>query len=143
MYVEEGEHALKTSHYGTTYYFCSEACGDQFQAPEKAMRQLKLEVAAGVILTIPIILLTYLLPLTGVSGLILFFLSLPVQFVIGFRFYRGAFDSLRSHVGNMDLLIALGTSAAWIYSTVRALWHPMLLCDLSYPITNQRFLFQA
>ncbi len=82
------------------------------------MRQLKLEVAAGVILTFPIILLTYLLPLTGINGLILFLLSLPVQFIIGFRFYRGALDALQSHVGNMDLLIALGTSAAWIYSAV-------------------------
>ncbi len=118
MYVEESEHALRTTRYGTTYYFCSETCLHQFQAPEKALRQLKIEVFAGIILTIPIILLTYLLPLTGTIGLVLFLLSLPVQFVIGFRFYRGALDAIRSHVGNMDLLIALGTSAAWIYSTV-------------------------
>lgn len=118
MYVEETEHSLRTTRYGTTYYFCSETCLQQFQAPEKALRRLKLEVAAGVVLTIPIILLTYLLPLTWTTGIVLFLLSLPVQFVIGFRFYRGAFDALRSHVGNMDLLIALGTSAAWIYSTV-------------------------
>jgi Cu+-exporting ATPase len=46
----------------------------------------------------------------------MFFLSLPVQFVVGFRFYRGSYDALRSRIGNMDLLIGLGTSAAWIYS---------------------------
>jgi P-type Cu+ transporter len=118
MYVEEGPQALQTTRYGTTYYFCSETCLQQFQAPDKAMRTLKREVVAGIVLTIPIILLTYLLPLSFTTGIALFLLSLPVQFVIGFRFYRGAFDTLRSHIGNMDLLIALGTSAAWIYSTV-------------------------
>jgi Cu+-exporting ATPase len=48
----------------------------------------------------------------------MFILSIPVQFIVGFRFYRGALDTLRSRVGNMDLLIALGTSTAWIYSTI-------------------------
>src|SRR3989475_1624392 len=48
----------------------------------------------------------------------MFVLSLPVQFVVGFRFYRGSYDALRSRIGNMDLLIGLGTSAAWLYSTV-------------------------
>ena len=39
-----------------------------------------------------------------------------VQFVIGARFYRGAWRALRAGVGNMDLLVALGTSAAYFYS---------------------------
>jgi P-type Cu+ transporter len=47
----------------------------------------------------------------------LFFLETPMQFVIGWRFYEGTYDSLRSRMGNMDVLIALGTSAAWAYST--------------------------
>src|SRR5947207_6904669 len=48
----------------------------------------------------------------------MFLLSIPVQFVVGFRFYRGSYDALRSRIGNMDLLIALGTSAAWAYSDI-------------------------
>ncbi|HLO75173.1 MAG TPA: heavy metal translocating P-type ATPase [Magnetospirillum sp.] len=40
-------------------------------------------------------------------------LATPVQFWIGARFYRGAWASLRGGVGNMDVLVALGTSAAW------------------------------
>jgi Cu+-exporting ATPase len=40
-------------------------------------------------------------------------LACPVQFVIGARFYVGAWKSLRSGSGNMDLLVALGTSAAF------------------------------
>jgi Cu+-exporting ATPase len=45
-------------------------------------------------------------------------LATPVQFVFGARFYTGAFRALRAGVGNMDLLVALGTSAAWGYSSV-------------------------
>ena len=120
MLVEEGPHALQTTRYGTTYYFCSETCLTQFQAPEKALARLKRLVALGAGLAAPIAALTYLpiIPDRGLNNLVMFILSLPVQFVVGFRFYRGSYDALRSKVGNMDLLIGLGTSAAWIYSTI-------------------------
>ena len=120
MYVEEGKHALQTTRYGTTYYFCSETCLAQFQAPEKALARLKRLVAFGAILTIPIAALTYLpiIPDSRINNIVMFILSLPVQFIVGFRFYRGSYDALRSRIGNMDLLIGLGTSAAWVYSTI-------------------------
>lgn len=120
MYVEEGPHALQTTRYRSTYYFCSEGCLEQFTAPEKALANLKRMVALGAALSIPIAALTYLpiIPDHQINNLVMFFLSLPVQFVVGSRFYRGSYDALRSKIGNMDLLIGLGTSAAWIYSTV-------------------------
>ncbi len=120
MFVEEGEHSLGTVRRGTTYYFCSETCLVQFQAPELALRRLKILVAAGAILSVPITLFTYL-PLIHemkLNNLILFLLTTPVQFLVGFRFYRGSYDAFRVRTGNMDLLIALGTSAAWVYSTI-------------------------
>jgi len=46
-----------------------------------------------------------------------FLLATPVQFICGARFYRGAWKALRARSGNMDVLVALGTSAAWAYST--------------------------
>lgn len=120
MYVEEGPHTLQTIRYGTTYYFCSETCLVQFQAPEKALARLKRLVMLGAVLAAPITALTYLpiIPDRYMNNLVMFILSLPVQFVVGFRFYRGSYDALRSRAGNMDLLIGLGTSAAWIYSTI-------------------------
>jgi len=120
MYVEEGEHALRTTRYGTTYYFCSETCLVEFQAPEKAIARLKRLVALGALLTVPIAALTYLPIISdrATNNLVMFVLSLPVQFVVGFRFYRGSYDALKSRIGNMDLLIGLGTSAAWIYSII-------------------------
>ena len=45
-------------------------------------------------------------------------LATPVQFVSGARFYRGAWHALRGGAANMDVLIALGTTIAWAYSTV-------------------------
>ncbi len=45
-------------------------------------------------------------------------LATPVQFWVGRRFYVGAWYSLKSGSGNMDLLVALGTSMAWLFSTV-------------------------
>src|SRR5438093_2101672 len=120
MYVEEGKHALQTTRYGTTYYFCSETCLAQFQAPEKNLASLKRRVALGAAFTIPIAALTYLpiLPDRQINNLVMFVLSLPVQFVVGYRFYLGSYDALRSRIGNMDLLIGLGTTAAWVYSTI-------------------------
>ena len=45
-------------------------------------------------------------------------LATPVQFWIGWRFYVGGFRALRGGSGNMDVLVALGTSMAWGYSTI-------------------------
>ncbi|WP_088838677.1 cation-translocating P-type ATPase [Listeria sp. ILCC792] len=41
-----------------------------------------------------------------------------VQFIIGYRFYDGAYKALRGKSANMDVLVALGTSAAYFYSLV-------------------------
>ncbi|MHB8964781.1 MAG: heavy metal translocating P-type ATPase, partial [Coriobacteriia bacterium] len=45
-----------------------------------------------------------------------FVLATPVQFIAGWQFYRGFFHALKRRTGNMDTLIAIGTSAAYFYS---------------------------
>ena len=45
-------------------------------------------------------------------------LATPVQFYIGWRFYKGAYHSLRGGAANMDVLVALGTSVTYVYSAV-------------------------
>ncbi len=47
-----------------------------------------------------------------------FALATPVQFWIGWRFYVGGWNAVRGGSGNMDVLVALGTTMAWVYSTV-------------------------
>ena len=73
-------------------------------------------VAAGAVLTIPL-LAPMLLSGVGIhwmlEGWIQWALATPIQFVLGARFYREAFKAVRARSGNMDLLVALGTSAAY------------------------------
>ncbi len=123
MYVDEKTAQYKVTVRGTTYYFCSQTCMKEFMAPEIEIKRLKIYVAVGVALTIPIIILTYvsLSPMT-LNNYVLLILDTPIQFILGWRFYRGTYDALRNRMGNMDVLIALGTSAAWIYSTVVTLF---------------------
>jgi Cu+-exporting ATPase len=55
-------------------------------------------------------------------------LATPVQFWIGARFYRGAWASVRHGSGNMDLLVALGTSAAYFLSVA------IVVFDIHQPV---------
>lgn len=50
-----------------------------------------------------------------------FLLATPVQFIIGFKFYKNAFYSIRWKKATMDLLVALGSSAAYFYSLYTSL----------------------
>ena len=43
-------------------------------------------------------------------------LATPVQFIVGWPFYRGAYNALRNGSANMDVLVALGTSSAYFFS---------------------------
>ena len=54
-------------------------------------------------------------PMT-VAKYLMFLLATPVQFIAGWRFYRGAYHALKRLNGNMDLLVAIGTTAAYGYS---------------------------
>jgi len=119
MFVDEKTASITRTIRGTKWYFCSETCASTFEKPEIELKRLKQLVVAGVVLTIPIALLTYLMPYpVTINNYLLFLLETPVQFVVGWRFYRGAFDSLKNRMGNMDLLIAIGTTAAWGYSSI-------------------------
>lgn len=50
------------------------------------------------------------------ANLLLMALTVPVQFGCGLRFYKGAWGSLKSGSANMDVLVALGTSIAFVFS---------------------------
>ena len=84
-------------------------------------------VALGLALSLPLVLpmLLAALPATWVSLLgvppmlpawLQCLLATPVQFVLGARFYRAGWHALRAGSGNMDLLVAIGTSAGWALS---------------------------
>ncbi|MER2037211.1 MAG: heavy metal translocating P-type ATPase [Solibacillus sp.] len=50
-------------------------------------------------------------------------LATPVQFIIGWQFYVGAYKSLKNGAANMDVLVVMGTSAAYFYSIYQMLTH--------------------
>lgn len=73
-------------------------------------------VLVGALLTLPLVL-PMLLQLFGINwmvdGWVQLALATPVQFWLGARFYRAGWRALKAGSGNMDLLVALGTSAAY------------------------------
>ncbi|XP_073307795.1 probable copper-transporting ATPase HMA5 isoform X1 [Primulina huaijiensis] len=62
-----------------------------------------------------------LVNMLSIGAILKWILSTPVQFVIGRRFYIGAYKALRHGSANMDVLIALGTNAAYFYSVYSVL----------------------
>lgn len=88
--------------------------GREMEAEEgRRVRRDLIHVAGAVALTAPL-----LLPMIGVMlpDWLALVLATPVQFIIGGRFYVAAWKALRVGTGNMDLLVSLGTSAAYFYS---------------------------
>jgi Cu+-exporting ATPase len=79
----------------------------------------------GAALAIPTIIIAMAmdianLPINGdgqLTGYLLLAMATPVQIVLGWRYYKGSYVSLRHLNPNMDVLIALGTSVAYVYST--------------------------
>lgn len=100
---------------GEKYYFCSRTCLDRFASPEEESRKLRSRLLVGWILSVPILILTFLLH-WDYRNYLLLALALPVQFYSGYGFYAGAYHSIRSRTSNMDLLVTLGTLIAFIFS---------------------------
>ncbi len=133
MFVEEKAETIShTSADGRAYFFCSSQCLDEFTQPEKELKKLKTHVAASALLTIPIVILTLphffpsqissFLPM-HIANYIMMALATPVQFWAGWRFYRGTWDAIKVKTSNMDSLIAIGTTAAYVYSAIVTLVH--------------------
>jgi Cu+-exporting ATPase len=85
-------------------------------------------VAAAAILSLPLVL-HMLAPAWILSGWMLpgwvqLLLATPVQFWLGARFYRAGWKALRAGAGNMDLLVAIGTSAAYALSVFQLIADP-------------------
>ena len=87
------------------------------EAREHQSRKLKLLLIFSFSLAIPTFILSMATPFREtVNNLVLLALASPVQFFVGWQFYLGTYKALRNRRANMDTLIALGTSAAYIYS---------------------------
>ncbi|SKA11167.1 Cu+-exporting ATPase [Pilibacter termitis] len=96
------------------------------QARKKVYLKLKRDVLLGVIFTLPMffsmLLMLFSLHVQTLMFLHLpitqFLLSTPVQFLLGARFYKGAYLALKNKSANMDVLVSLGTSVAYVSSII-------------------------
>ena len=88
-------------------------------AKDEAARRDLLHVVVASALSAPLVAPMALMPF-GVEwtppGWLQLALATPIQFWLGWRFYRNGWRALRAGTGNMDLLVALGTSAAYLLS---------------------------
>ncbi|EQD56366.1 cation transporting ATPase, partial [mine drainage metagenome] len=89
---------------------------DKFSAPTQEARKLKVKLAIAWILSVPVILLQYAFPYIPYREYIQLVLSVPVLFYSGSTFFQGAYQTIRMHTGNMDLLVALGAATAFFFS---------------------------
>ncbi len=79
-------------------------------------RRELIHLGAAAALSLPL-LAGMVAPALMLPAWVQFLLATPVQFVLGWRFYVAGWHAARALSGNMDLLVALGTSAAWGLST--------------------------
>ena len=115
MYVEGRRESLQLTRENRTYYFCSEGCQLAFAEPEHERKRLLSRLLVAWPLSVIVLVLTYVPSGSGGIYLAAVFAAV-VQFYPGSVFYRGTYDALRNRVANMDVLIAVGTSAAFAYS---------------------------
>jgi len=97
------------------------------KAREAEIRQQKHLLITGLIFTVPLFLFSMgldfrILPMMWMEQvwpkLLMFALATPVQFYVGGQYYVGAYKALRNRSANMDVLIAMGSSVAYVYSIV-------------------------
>ena len=90
-------------------------------AREREIRTLKTKLIAGIILTLPVFFGSFpewfpWIPRILQNFWVLLVLTTPVQFWVGVQFYRGFWAALKHKTSDMNTLIAVGTSAAYLYS---------------------------
>jgi len=91
------------------------------EARDKEVRGIKISFIISLIFSIPVFILSFpeifnIMVLN--QNIILLLLAAPVQFIVGYRFYKGTFFALKARSANMDTLVAVGTSAAYFYSAL-------------------------
>jgi Cu+-exporting ATPase len=143
MVVEKSK-SLKTERAGRVYYFCSAGCQRTFESPEAELKSMRTRVTIALTGVLALAILragAFLALATGATivtwapipqlpwftwGMWLFLLVTPVQFIGGWSFYKGSWQAIRTRSINMDFLIALGTTVAYVYS-VAVLFFPEVL----------------
>jgi Cu2+-exporting ATPase/Cu+-exporting ATPase len=115
MFVPESSD-LHIDRDGQRFYFCSQGCMDKFVSPSIEQSKLKRKLIVAWSLAVVVIVIQYLFVSMPYRDYVQMFLSIPVLFYSGSGFFQGAYHTLKARTGNMDLLVALGTSTAFFFS---------------------------
>lgn len=95
---------------------------------KKELISLKWKVIVGMLLSVPALILgmSMLLGLGEIpyKNYFLFLLATPIQFILGWQFYKGTWTAFKNKSANMDSLIAIGTSAAYLFSVYATFFAP-------------------
>ncbi|TDY50200.1 Cu+-exporting ATPase [Alicyclobacillus sacchari] len=117
---------------------------DERLRKERAYRRDVYTMWGSVVLTLPIVVQMFVMLFGShafLANWVSWVLATPVQFFVGWRFYRGAYHSLRGGAANMDVLVALGTTAAYLYSAVlTVLGHTETYFDSSATVITLIFM---
>lgn len=112
--------AIEAAGYGASPLVSEREASEMRRSAEARKTRRDLFMLLGsALLTLPLVAPMIVAPLNEglmLSGPWQWLLATPVQFVAGARFYGAAWRALRAGTGNMDLLVALGTSAAYFLS---------------------------
>ncbi|MDG0819407.1 heavy metal translocating P-type ATPase [Staphylococcus equorum] len=99
-----------------------QAATEKSSQKEQELKHKRTKLIISAILAAPLLLTMFVhlfgmqIPHIFMNPWFQFALATPVQFIIGWQFYVGAYKNLRNGSANMDVLVALGTSAAYFYS---------------------------
>ena len=109
---------IKSKGYGATEQI-GEANHDR-EAKRRAMeiRDYRMRLIVSLVLSVPVFVISMFLGMVDIpyKEWIMLVLTVPVQFIIAFPLYKSAVTALKGRSANMDTLIVLGTSAAFLYS---------------------------
>jgi Cu+-exporting ATPase len=104
-------------------YEAVERIEDVSEKRRKEVRSRMLLFFFGLILTVPIAIISFLLMFPE-KNYVLLALATPVQFVVGWHFYKGAYGSIRNRFADMNVLVALSSSVAYFYSAIATFFMP-------------------
>jgi Cu+-exporting ATPase len=110
----------------------AEALEDVSTAAQREIRVIRNEFIIAAILTASIMALGWGPSFAGKSYLLLA-LATPVQFWAGLRFYRGAWGALKHKTSDMNTLVAVGTSVAYFYSMIAAIFPGLFATGVAEP----------
>ncbi|UCG09844.1 MAG: heavy metal translocating P-type ATPase [Dehalococcoidia bacterium] len=99
----------------------AETLEDVATATRRETGRLRKRLIIAAALAVPIFALSMFVPSFTGKPYLLWALATPVQFWAGWRFYRGAWGALKHRTADMNTLIAVGTSAAYLYSMIAIL----------------------